>query len=78
MPVVKSDDLILERPEFLPGKERMRCSKQRHSKKKGKQNQQLLSLISHLKRPYLETGFTALCSDIVVVFFTVLTFLSML
>ena len=77
-PVAKSDDSILERPEFLPEEERVRRSKQRRPKKKGKQNQQLSSLISYLKKPHSETGLTALCGGVVAVLFTVLAFFSMI
>ena len=77
-PVAKSDDSILERPEFLPEEERVRRSKQRRPKKKGKQNQQLSSLISDLKKPHSETGLTALCGGVVAVLFTALAFFSML
>ena len=72
-PVAKSDDSILERPEFLPEEERVR-----RPKKKGKQNQQLSSLISYLKKPHSETGLTALCGGVVAVLFTVLAFFSMI
>ena len=77
-PVAKSDDSILERPEFLPEEERVRRSKQRRPKKKGKQNQQLSSLISYLKKPHSETGLTALCGGVVAVLFTALAFFSMI
>ncbi|WP_424142214.1 hypothetical protein [Stomatobaculum longum] len=77
-PVAKSDDSILERPEFLPEEERVRRSKQRRPKKKGKQNQQLSSLISYLKKPHSETGLTALCGGVVAMLFTVLAFFSMI
>lgn len=77
-PVAKSDDSILERPEFLPEEERVRRSKQRRPKKTGKQNQQLSSLISYLKKPHSETGLTALCGGVVAVLFTALAFFSMI
>ena len=77
-PVAKSDDSILERPEFLPEEERVRRSKQRRPKKKGKQNQQLSSLINYLKKPHSETGLTALCGGVVAVLFTALAFFSMI
>lgn len=77
-PVAKSDDSILERPEFLPEEERVRRSKQRRPKKKGKQNQQLSSLISYLKKPHSENGLTALCGGVVAVLFTALAFFSMI
>ena len=77
-PVAKSDDSILERPEFLPEEERVRRSKQRRPKKKGKQHQQLSSLISYLKKPHSETGLTALCGGVVAVLFTALAFFSMI
>jgi hypothetical protein len=77
-PVAKSDDSILERPEFLPEEERVRRSKQRQPKKKGKQNQKITSLISYLKKPHSETGLTALCGGVVAVLFTALAFFSMI
>ena len=77
-PVAKSDDSILERPEFLPEEERVRRSKQRRPKKKGQQTQQLSSLISYLKKPHSETGLTALCGGVVAVLFTALAFFSMI
>lgn len=77
-PVAKSDDSILERPEFLPKEEQVRRSKQNSAKKKRRQGKQLSSLISYLKKPRSETGLTALCGGAVALLFTILAFFSMI
>ena len=75
-PASKSDDSILERPEFLPEDERARSGKKSAArKKKGKQ---LAGLISYLRKPRSETGYTVLMGAGIAILFTVLAFFCMI
>ena len=75
-PASKSDDSILERPEFLPDEELSRSGKKRAAKKK--KGKQLEGLISYLRKPRAEEGYTVLMGAVVAIFFTVLAFLVMI
>lgn len=71
-PATKVDDSILERPEFLPEEEVRRSGKKTAAKqKKGKQ---LEGLISYLRKPRAEEGYTVLIAACIAILFTVFAF----
>lgn len=75
-PATKVDDSILERPEFLPEEEVRRSGKKTAAnQKKGKQ---LEGLISYLRKPRAEEGYTVLIAACIAILFTVFAFFGMI